>query len=103
MSLLSKQRVDYVLSSKYNYFEDLNKEYEYLKILNGCSPNGSSKTYGLIGSRADLISTTNLYVILTTEGTHVFCYSTDTRNPNNWKNLAQNVAKVKTRILSLFL
>lgn len=94
-SLLSRQRVDFVLSANYNYFEDLNKEYEFLKLLNGSSPEGSTKTYRLMASRADLISTSNLYVILTIEGAHVFCDGTDTRNPNNWKNLTQNVAKVK--------
>lgn len=94
-SLLGKERIKYVRSNHYNYFEDLCNEYEYLKLLNGKTPTGSSKFYTILPNGSNLTQNSNLSVIITIEGCHSFCNGTDTRNLNNWKSLSENVAHVK--------
>lgn len=94
-SLLGKKRIEVIISPDFNYFEDLNKEYNYLKILNKTPAVGSSKIYNLIGAKDDFTLNTNLLIVPSIEGCHCFCNGNDTQDLNNWEQLEERVATVK--------
>jgi hypothetical protein len=97
-SLFGYDRIDYLMDKgpiPYNYFDDLNKEYQYLKLLDNQKAFGGSHIYNLISNATQLNTVSNLLVIPTIEGAHVFCNGTDVKNPENWKNLDQRVKEVK--------
>lgn len=97
-SLLGKKRIEYIKGNgleKYNYFEDLQKEYMFLMQLSGSNALGSSKKYHIIGSANQLNTISNLLVIPNIEGAHVFCNGTDVRNIKNWDGVENRIALVK--------
>jgi len=97
-SLFSYDRIDYVMGNgdkPYNYFEDLLNEYKFLKLLSGRHAIGGSLQYHLIANASQLNTPSNLLVIPTIEGAHVFCNGTDVRNPRNWDNVEARIQTVK--------
>lgn len=94
-SMLGRTRIEFARSESYNYFEDLNKEYSYLRLLNEVAPNGGIHHYKIMSNPNEILSTANLFLVVTIEGCHVFCEGTDVENPENWRNLKQNVETVK--------
>ncbi len=94
-SMLGYTRISFVRSESYNYFEDLCKEYEFLISLNKTVPNGGNKYYTVISNPNDIVANNQLSVVVTIEGCHVFCEGTDVEDPENWRNLKQNVERVK--------
>lgn len=94
-SLLGKERIIHVKSDNYNYFEDLCKEYEFMKLLNMETPIGGAKMYKLMTDYDDINDIASLHVIITIEGCHAFCNGKDTTNRSNWDAMEDNVKIVK--------
>lgn len=94
-SLLGKKRIDTITNENFNYFEDLQKDYDYLKLLNNAPAIGGSRFYTLIKNNEELKKETNLLVIPSIEGCHCFCEGNDVQNAENWKNIELNILKVK--------
>lgn len=94
-SLFSKARIDHVMNSHFNYFIDLNKEYDFLKKLNGTQING--KTYRIANNIGDIQNGpgTDLWIIPTIEGAHVFCEGRDVNDDKSWTKLTSNITDVK--------
>lgn len=81
----------------YYYFDDLQLEYEYLKLLNKKEPKGLNKKYHLMRNGIDELpqNETDLNIVITIEGAHVFCDGRHVEQPANWNNLEANILKVK--------
>lgn len=94
-SLLRRNRIDKIKNDDFNYFEDLQKDYHFLTLLNNQPAIGGSRFYTLVGQFSDITNETNLLIIPSIEGCHCFCDGNDTRNPTNWDKLELNVLKVK--------
>lgn len=97
-SLFGTERIDYIMgkgSIPYNYFEDLMNEYTFLKKLNGKAPIGGSHFYNLISNAGQLNTVSNLLVIPTIEGAHVFCNGTNVMNNDNWTGVEDRIKIVK--------
>lgn len=94
-SLLGKERINFVQSNNYNYFEDLQKEYKYIESLNEKPTVGGSSLYKIIKNASELNAPFNLLIIPTIEGCHALCDGTDTLNLTNWANIESNVETIK--------
>jgi hypothetical protein len=95
-SMLGKDRIRYVKDSNFNYFQDLKDEYDFLLCLNNEIPDDGSKKYKVVANGVEIEEVHQLKIIVTIEGGHVFCDGNDTQNPDNWQNIEQNIAEVKS-------
>ncbi|GHM99165.1 hypothetical protein WSM22_06550 [Cytophagales bacterium WSM2-2] len=98
IALFGRKRVDYIKSPSFNYFKDLNDEYNYLLLLDKKIPTNGRSQYNLVDSGAALtqaLPTESLNIIVSIEGAHVFCNGHDVKDPNNWSTLDADVRSVK--------
>src|SRR5882724_2329186 len=98
IALFGRKRVDYIKSPGFNYFKDLNDEYNYLLLLDKKIPANGRSQYNLVGSGAALtqaLPTESLNIIVSIEGAHVFCNGHDVKNPDNWSTIDANIGQVK--------
>jgi hypothetical protein len=94
-SLLGKERIADIQSPNFDYFKDLEKEHNYLELLNGKVPIGGSRFYSIINDNSQLQTAANLLIIPTIEGCHAFCNGSDPKAPDAWDTMESNVKKVK--------
>ncbi|MDB5272469.1 MAG: peptidase [Chitinophagaceae bacterium] len=99
ITAFGKSRINAVLSDQFNYWEDVKSEYGFLQLLDNQIPSGGASRYKLISSFQEVdFSQDYIYVLLSVEGSHLFCEGNDTRDENSWKNLDQNVAHMKNPV-----
>jgi len=98
VSLFGRIRINNIKAASFNYFNDLQQEYVFLKKLDDTVPASSNRKYKLIGSGAALsaaLPNDNLLIVTSVEGAHAFCEGNDVEVAANWANLAVNVGTVK--------
>lgn len=98
VSQFGKIRIKNIQSDSFNYFDDLNQEYAYLKKLDGRVPENGVLKYQLIkdGSPLEAGSSANsLLIIPSIEGAHCFCNGNDVTNPAAWGGVEDRIKAVK--------
>jgi hypothetical protein len=96
ITLFGRYRIDYLKSSSYNYYEDLKNENAYLLALNGKPPVNGLHQYELIAHGKDLATpSSNIRVLVSIEGAHVFCNGTNVEDEKAWTGLKERIEEVK--------
>lgn len=96
ITLFGRDRIAYLQSAGYNYFSDLNNEYNYLLTLNKKNPINGIHQYELLTSGAALATpTTNVQVLISIEGAHVFCNGHNVEDPDAWTKVEERIEFIK--------
>jgi len=97
ITLFGRERVAYLQSAEYNYFEDLNSENQFLSSLHNIIPKNGTSKYVLASSGVQLASQTNetLRIIVSIEGAHVFCNGHDVEDQTAWADVDKRIETVK--------
>lgn len=97
ISLFGRKRIENIKEASFNYFQDLQKEYDFLLALNNQPANNSTRQYKLISNGNELTddAKNTLLIVTSIEGAHVFCDGNNVEDDAAWQNLVANVARVK--------
>jgi len=97
ITLFGRERVAYLQSAEYNYFEDLNRENQFLTSLHNTIPKNGVNKYVMISSGAELVSNANetLRIIVSIEGVHVFCNGHNVEDQTAWADVDKRIEVVK--------
>ncbi|MBS3915117.1 MAG: membrane dipeptidase [Bacteroidetes bacterium] len=99
-SMLSKAKIRHIRSDKYNYYEDLIHEFEFLESLNERAANGCSFSYKIVENPEDLYLNKdfNIYVIPSIEGGHALCNGNNVLLSENWFGVEARIQHIKNLI-----
>jgi hypothetical protein len=96
ITLFGRERIEDLQSAGFNYYHDVNQEYNYLKALNGRVPINGVHQYEMIADGKALVTpSTNIRVLVSIEGAHAFCNGTRVEDDGNWTGLSQRIEAVK--------